>query len=66
MPLQVVVVEERGGIKKIHYLEVILLKAGDIFTPEVGLFVHWVPVKMAKKNLLLILVKGTQFPDLVL
>lgn len=66
MPLQVVVFEERGGIKKIHYLEVILLKAVDIFTPEVGLFVHWVPVKMAKKNLLLILVKGTQFPDLFL
>jgi len=55
---------EQRGIKE-EYLEVVLLKACDILTPEIGLLVHWVPVKMAKEHLLLIFIKGTQFLDLV-
>lgn len=48
------------------YLKIIFFKVCNVLPPESSIFVHWRPVKMAKKNFLLVLVKWTQFLDVVL
>jgi hypothetical protein len=48
------------------YLEIILFKIREIFTPECRIFVHRRPVKMAKENFLLVFVERTQFLNVIL